>query len=86
LKKSDRKRIDTGFSASRAEETTRAIRTSGKPYADIPIIALTAYSMSGDREKFLATGMNDYLSKPFRIEDLRKTFRRCAGRASRASG
>lgn len=68
------------------EETTRAIRTSGKPYADIPIIALTAYSMSGDREKFLATGMNDYLSKPFRIEDLRKTFRRCAGRAGRASG
>lgn len=68
------------------EETTRAIRTSGKPYADIPIIALTAYSMSGDREKFLATGMNDYLSKPFRIEDLRKTFRRCAGRARRASG
>ncbi|MGE4440661.1 MAG: PAS domain S-box protein [Desulfomicrobium sp.] len=61
------------------EETARAIRSSGKAYASIPIIALTAYSMSGDREKFLEAGMNDYLSKPFRIEELRKTFRRYAG-------
>jgi PAS domain S-box-containing protein len=68
------------------EETTRAIRSSGKAYASIPIIALTAYSMSGDREKFLTAGMNDYLSKPFRIEELRKTFRRCASLAGRTTG
>lgn len=68
------------------EETTRAIRSSGKAYASIPIIALTAYSMSGDREKFLTAGMNDYLSKPFKIEELRRTFRRCAGIAGRGTG
>jgi len=68
------------------EETTRAIRSSGKAYTSIPIIALTAYSMSGDREKFLTAGMNDYLSKPFKIEELRKTFRRCADVAGRATG
>ena len=47
-------------------ETTRAIRRgeAGADKADIPIIALTAYAMSGDREVFLASGMTDYVSKP----------------------
>ncbi|WP_225938669.1 response regulator [Kovacikia minuta] len=50
-------------------ETTRRIRQSGstvRPW----IIAMTAYAMQGDREKCLASGMNDYISKPVSIEIL----------------
>jgi len=43
-----------------------------------PIIALTANALEGDRERCLATGMNDYLAKPFRIEELQAVLKRFA--------
>lgn len=49
----------------------RAIRDlEDEATATIPIIALTAHSLAGDKEKFLASGMDDYLSKPLRLSQL----------------
>ncbi|WP_045222790.1 response regulator, partial [Desulfonatronum thioautotrophicum] len=47
-------------------------------HSRIPIIALTAYAMTGDREKFLEAGMDDYLAKPARMEDLAGVLERVA--------
>jgi CheY-like chemotaxis protein len=47
-------------------EATQIIR---KMLPDIPIIAQTSYAMDGDREKSLASGCTDYISKPFNIKD-----------------
>jgi signal transduction histidine kinase/CheY-like chemotaxis protein len=43
---------------------TRTLRAKGGKYAEIPIIAMTAHGLKGDREKSLEAGMNDHVTKP----------------------
>jgi two-component system, sensor histidine kinase and response regulator len=50
-------------------EATASIRTN-PAWAHIPIIAMTAHAMEGDRERFLAAGMDDYVTKPIRPDRL----------------
>ena len=56
----------------RADERTRAV----------PVLALTAQAMEGDRERFLAAGFDGYLSKPVDIADLVDTVRRYGRRGA----
>jgi CheY-like chemotaxis protein/HPt (histidine-containing phosphotransfer) domain-containing protein len=60
-------------------EATRQIRERERGSSRrVPIVALTAHTMKGDRERFLALGMDEYLSKPIRAAELYAMVRRFA--------
>ncbi|KAF0141402.1 MAG: NarL family signal transduction histidine kinase [Stygiobacter sp.] len=45
-------------------------------YTNVPIIAITAFAMKGDKEEFLQAGFDHYLAKPFTREELRATIKK----------
>jgi CheY-like chemotaxis protein/HPt (histidine-containing phosphotransfer) domain-containing protein len=64
-------------------EATAVIRAQElKTGHHVPIIAMTAHAMKGDREQCLAAGMDDYIAKPIRIEQLFGTLQRVLGHKS----
>jgi CheY-like chemotaxis protein len=70
-----------GYAATRAIRQKEAIQNENSNTREsqpvhTPIIALTAHAMKGDRERSLAAGMDDYLSKPFTQDQLRKVLER----------
>ncbi len=68
-------------------EVTRAIRRgeAGKDKIDLPIVAMTAYAMEGDRERFLEAGMDDYLPKPVDVRELLGAISRVMQRKKQAA-
>lgn len=69
-----------GISATR--EIHRLLPDGERPY----IVALTANAMTGDREMFLDAGMDDYVAKPIRIDDLMQVLERASGQVRQTPG
>ena len=60
--------INLGFGMNGIEAINEIKKIKG--YSSIPIIAVTAYALYGDREKFLSQGCTHYISKPFNKEEI----------------
>jgi signal transduction histidine kinase/CheY-like chemotaxis protein len=60
-------------------EATRRIRSGGYGKKGVPIVAITAYAMKGDREKFLAEGMDGYVTKPVEFGELARVIAEVCG-------
>ena len=79
--------IDIQMPIMNGMDATKEIRESGKfgAKSSIPIIAMTAYAMTGDKEKFLTAGMNDYIAKPVMLEPLVYVIKRVIDKSCKQS-
>jgi CheY-like chemotaxis protein len=68
--------MDCSMPEMNGYDATRAIRQMAGPVAHVPIVAMTADAVTGARERCLDAGMNDYVSKPVKLEHLERTIAR----------
>ena len=71
-----------GLSATREIRSVESVVLNPQ----IPIVAMTAHAMKGDREQCLSAGMNDYVSKPVRPKELLEAVQRWAGKKEPLDG
>ena len=75
--------MDVHMTGMDGMEATRCIRSSGKSYADVPIIAFTAYAHESEQARFYAAGMDACVAKPVESEDLEEAVEAVLARRER---
>lgn len=76
--------MDKHMPGMNGSDVTRAIRALQGSVRSIPIIAVTADAMTGEREALMAAGMDDFLAKPVRADELKKALTRTLSRKAAA--
>jgi CheY-like chemotaxis protein len=71
-----------GFQATQEIRRFEQAGHDGQSGPRVPIVAMTANALEGDRERCLASGMDDYLAKPVKHDQLEQTIERWTGRSA----